>query len=76
MPERWPGIIEAYRARLPVTEETPVVAVSAAGLNVRRPLTPAVIVNEPSTGPVADSTVGATVVEVGSAPSGAFDPSL
>ncbi len=27
-PERWPGIIEAYRARLPVTDRTPVVTLN------------------------------------------------
>ncbi|HEU5268227.1 MAG TPA: threonine synthase [Jatrophihabitans sp.] len=39
---RWPGVIEAYRARLPVTAETPVVTLYEGGT----PLVPARVLSE------------------------------
>jgi len=41
-PERWPGVIEAYRARLPVTDSTPVITLFEGGT----PLVPAPTLSE------------------------------
>jgi threonine synthase len=39
--ERWPGVIEAYRARLPITDDTPVITLFEGGT----PLVPAPILS-------------------------------
>ena len=61
----WPGIIEAYREHLPVTEATPVVTLQEGGT----PLVPAVRLSE-ALGQLVDPTVKAVQRGVGAAAKG------